>query len=715
MSSNVANRRPLIPALPAGLLFLGVALPNVAGAAAIQVVNLDPAGVGFNDPTPAPAVPNNPGQTVGEQKMAVVQWAANRLGQLLYSPVTIVVEVSHDDTMFCNANTGALAAAGPSWLLRRQSLVADHPNLPTWYPAALGQRLLGTTSFQQDVTAGVNPDLGASDCLDGFQWYFGLDGDTPMGTEPFAQTILHELTHGLGFAALVGSDGQVSSLDPTAISPYFSYAYDTNSQKFWWQLTAQERAASATQGLLVWAGPRTTLAASTMLTLGIDGSDHPFIYAPAQFSEGSSLSHFDTALTPDSLMEPYASSTIDVFSDDIDLGLEFLQDIGWRDPGCGNAILDDNEECDLGAGNDANADAPDECTTGCTWYVQDDCPNDPQKLEAGLCGCGVADTNGDGDQVPDCFDDCPSTPGDGPDGCPPADLDAGAGDAASDAASDDAAASPVTLDLSGSTGASSVGSTVGSGAGPGGSAGTTEATQTQDAASSATITSATITSVTTVASSETQSSDPSGGGEDTTTITPNTSGAATSDPPSAAPESTHVTTGARTTDTEAVPSEEPPTEGTSSGLAAPTTPGTAPTSEDGPSTTATPQTNEHASTADVTGTPASTTHDSSEQPENSGATNSTNDETGSTSHTVSHGTTGDSSGAPSTLTPDAGTADAGITDEVTSEQDGCQCSTPGIKTNRSTSQLLLGLVGAGMVAARRRKRALAGGPQPASH
>jgi len=37
----------------------------------------------------------------------------------------------------------------------------------------------------------------------------------------------------------------------------------------------------------------------------------------------------------------------------------------------------------------------------------DNCPTDPLKVEPGLCGCGVADTDTDGDTVPDCLDECP--------------------------------------------------------------------------------------------------------------------------------------------------------------------------------------------------------------------------------------------------------------------------------------------------------------------
>jgi hypothetical protein len=40
----------------------------------------------------------------------------------------------------------------------------------------------------------------------------------------------------------------------------------------------------------------------------------------------------------------------------------------------------------------------------------DNCPDDPDKTEPGICGCGVADTDSDGDGTPDCDDQCPNDP-----------------------------------------------------------------------------------------------------------------------------------------------------------------------------------------------------------------------------------------------------------------------------------------------------------------
>jgi hypothetical protein len=38
------------------------------------------------------------------------------------------------------------------------------------------------------------------------------------------------------------------------------------------------------------------------------------------------------------------------------------------------------------------------------------CPNDPDKTEPGACGCGIPETNIDGDSAPDCIDGCPTDP-----------------------------------------------------------------------------------------------------------------------------------------------------------------------------------------------------------------------------------------------------------------------------------------------------------------
>ncbi len=58
----------------------------------------------------------------------------------------------------------------------------------------------------------------------------------------------------------------------------------------------------------------------------------------------------------------------------------------------------------------------------------DQCPDDPDKAEPGICGCGTADTDTDGDLTADCVDGCPedaskTAPGDCGCGVPDIDTD----------------------------------------------------------------------------------------------------------------------------------------------------------------------------------------------------------------------------------------------------------------------------------------------------
>ena len=70
----------------------------------------------------------------------------------------------------------------------------------------------------------------------------------------------------------------------------------------------------------------------------------------------------------------------------------------------------------------ADTDSDGDGTPDC----HDQCPNDPASTAPGTCGCGVADTDTDGDGTPDCHDQCPNDPAKtapGTCGCGVADVD----------------------------------------------------------------------------------------------------------------------------------------------------------------------------------------------------------------------------------------------------------------------------------------------------
>lgn len=88
-------------------------------------------------------------------------------------------------------------------------------------------------------------------------------------------------------------------------------------------------------------------------------------------------------------------------------------DSNKTEPGvCGCGVADDDDDSD-GVPNcvDECEGAPDVDTDGDgTLDCEDACPNDPNKIDAGICGCGNADVDTDTDGTADCNDGCPNDP-----------------------------------------------------------------------------------------------------------------------------------------------------------------------------------------------------------------------------------------------------------------------------------------------------------------
>lgn len=75
--------------------------------------------------------------------------------------------------------------------------------------------------------------------------------------------------------------------------------------------------------------------------------------------------------------------------------------------GCGTMPTDQAAESAAQPVTTANPESMEESDGSET---PDLCPNDPEKLIPGICGCNVADTDADRDGTPDCLDDCPDDP-----------------------------------------------------------------------------------------------------------------------------------------------------------------------------------------------------------------------------------------------------------------------------------------------------------------
>jgi hypothetical protein len=243
---------------PAGALFafrLGLAialtlalalLGTCAHAATITIVNLDGPGEGFNDPTPAAPVGLNPGTTVGAQRLYVFQYAARIWGNILSSPVEILVDANFDP-LDCDGSSAVLGSAGPN-SLHSDFTGAAHPM--TWYHQALANKLAGedldpTTS---DIGATFNSDIGKPECFPA-PWYLGVDGHEGTAIE-LLPVVLHELGHGLGF-----STSTLAGVEEVFPHIYDYFLFDDTQGMHWPDMTEGQRVASAQNcSKLVWDG-----------------------------------------------------------------------------------------------------------------------------------------------------------------------------------------------------------------------------------------------------------------------------------------------------------------------------------------------------------------------------------------------------------------------------------------------------------------------------
>ncbi len=239
---------------------------GAAQAANFVLVNVDPAGVGFNDPTPVAAVGGNNGATLGEQRLNVYYRAFELWGQVIDSPQPIVVQATWA-ALSCTATSGVLGSAGTTSVFRDfpGARMANH-----WYHSALADKLAGEdlNPGAADIRTFFNINLGKPGCLQSSGWYYGLDNNEAPNQIDFLSVLMHEVAHGLGFSNFVNEGTGVMLAGIPDI--YMASTRDRITLRQWDDpvLTDADRAASGVGiDTMVWNNNHVRYAASKFLSL----------------------------------------------------------------------------------------------------------------------------------------------------------------------------------------------------------------------------------------------------------------------------------------------------------------------------------------------------------------------------------------------------------------------------------------------------------------
>lgn len=303
-------------------------------AATITIINNDGPGEGFNDPTPATPVSGNNGTTIGQQRLNVFNFAAGIWGAFLDSTVSIEVRAQFDP-LTCTATSAVLGSAG-ALTVHRDFSGAQLSG--TWYSQALANKQNGNDlSVQPDISATFNSNLnGSPGCLGGRTWYMGFDNATPPNTTNLLIVVLHELGHGLGFQTYFNSSS--GALFNGLPDVYTTHMFDRSVNLGWNDMSNAQRLTSAVNtSNLLWNGPNVRQASGFLTSCRETGTGRVQLFAPSTFQSGSSVSHFDSACTPNLLMEPAINTNLPL---DLDLTRQQMRDIGWFRDANGDRIPD---------------------------------------------------------------------------------------------------------------------------------------------------------------------------------------------------------------------------------------------------------------------------------------------------------------------------------------------------------------------------------------
>ncbi len=244
-----------------------------------------------------------------QEQQTAFQYAVDIWSSLIQSDVPIRI-----DAKMSPLDEGVLGQAGAT---ARYANFDNAQKINTFYVVAMAEKIAGK-ELNNPGDADIFMEFSST-----FNWYYGLDGNTPSTQYDFVSVILHEIGHGLGF-----SDGTFNSNGTGYYTVYGApMVYDRHIELG----DGSNLVETFTTG--------TTELGDALVSGNLffnsfafpTANDRPKLYAPSSWSSGSSIAHLDEATypagDPNSLMSPSFSYGESIH--DPGIALQMFEDMGW--------------------------------------------------------------------------------------------------------------------------------------------------------------------------------------------------------------------------------------------------------------------------------------------------------------------------------------------------------------------------------------------------
>lgn len=192
-----------------------------------------------------------------------------------------------------------------------------------YFPVTLVEKLSGVemNDGEPDIICSFNKNMA---------WYFGTDGNVPTTKYDFTTSVLHEITHGLGFSGFLKAQNSVGFFNNSYSLPsIFDYTVYNNS----YQRLADKSIFTSPSNEL-----KNQLTSDNLISYCPKYSNdceiiNTNIYAPTTWSDGSSIYHLNEsdygADDDNGLMTPYLFKGEAIHTPG-EKTLEILAKLGWK-------------------------------------------------------------------------------------------------------------------------------------------------------------------------------------------------------------------------------------------------------------------------------------------------------------------------------------------------------------------------------------------------